>query len=61
MEEIFVDCDPHGGVAVSVKGVKGSGCKKLTAEFEKSLGKEMSSEKTREYFEVERNPSRLQH
>lgn len=51
MQEITVDIAPNGNPTVSVKGVKGSACKALTAEFEKGLGKKVSSKETKEFYE----------
>jgi hypothetical protein len=45
-----------GKVRVEAKGIKGSGCKELTAEIERALGTVLSSEKTGEYFLKEVKP-----
>lgn len=53
-EEITITIDAQGNVEVSVKGVKGQGCKALTREIEKALGKVTADKKTREYHEKPR-------
>ena len=51
MEQITVEIDAEGNPTVSVAGVKGSGCKKLTADLEAALGKVTDSKNTREFAE----------
>ena len=49
--EITITIDTQGNSTIAVKGVKGSGCKALTKEFEEGLGKTISDTKTKEYHE----------
>lgn len=53
MTEIKIVFDTNGGVEVSVKGVKGKGCHKLTADLEKSLGVTVSDQPTSEAYQNE--------
>jgi hypothetical protein len=52
--EILCYVSPGGQVRIKVKGVKGPDCLKLTEEFEKSLGKVISRELTREFCQKKR-------
>jgi len=49
--EITITIGTDGATKVAVKGVKGRGCKALTAEFEKGLGKVTSDENSKEFYE----------
>lgn len=49
-EEIVIDV-VDGDIVVAGKGIKGSECKSLTAEFEREMGRVEASRKTAEYFE----------
>jgi hypothetical protein len=51
MEQVTVEIDADGNPTVKVTGVKGSGCKKLTADLEAALGKVTDSKNTREFAE----------
>lgn len=51
MEQIIVEIDEQGNSTISVSGVKGSGCKKLTEDLEAALGLVRESKKTREFAE----------
>ena len=52
MELIDVIISPNGNIQIKVSGVKGTGCKDLTAEIESLIGNELlESELTEEYFE----------
>lgn len=57
-EEIIITVPLHGSQTVKVTGVKGKGCRAITAEYEKSLGRRVASEDTREAHEVERTALR---
>lgn len=54
MQEVFMDFGENDNVIVSVKGVKGKGCKDLILELERSLGKVLKEETTAEYNQVEK-------
>lgn len=51
--EIIIDVPLKGPVSVTVSGVKGKGCKALTADFEKELGSVTKDALTKEYHESE--------
>jgi hypothetical protein len=48
-ERVIVNIDPNGNTTVEVDGVVGLGCKKLTADIEKALGKVTSTTLKPEY------------
>jgi len=48
---ITVTVDTAGNAEISVAGFKGSGCKALTRDLERALGKESSSTPTKERYE----------
>ena len=50
-EKVIFEIDTKGNTKVTVKGVKGRGCKALTADFEKGLGKTISDVDTKEIYE----------
>lgn len=50
-DEIIVEIGKKGEVTVSVKGFKGSGCKALTRDLERALGKVVEDSPTREMHE----------
>jgi len=54
-EKIKIRISTEGDVEISVEGHKGKGCKDLTREIEKALGKTVSDKNTTEWFEKERN------
>lgn len=58
MEEVFMDFDDDDNPVISVKGVKGRGCKDLTADLERKLGTVVKETKTKEYNEVQRGDNR---
>jgi hypothetical protein len=62
MAEVLIEISPQGDTTVSVKGVKGAGCKALTESIEKSLGtvtKDTPTAEMRERADVaERVPQR---
>lgn len=47
-ETVTVEVDKAGAVTVKVNGVKGGGCKALTADIERALGKVTSDVPTAE-------------
>lgn len=52
MEEVEVVIQPDGKVKVQVRGVKGGGCRGLTAAFERAVGAHLEvRETTAEAFE----------
>ena len=48
---ITITIAPDGKTTVGVNGVKGAGCKQLTAAFEQMLGKPGESKETSEFYE----------
>ena len=52
-EEIIIDIDPSGDTTIEVKGYSGPGCKALTADIERALGKATSDRLTSEYHQSE--------
>lgn len=52
MQEVIVTVDVEGNPTVAVHGVKGTGCKVLTKEFERSLGSVIKDAATREAYEA---------
>jgi Protein of unknown function (DUF2997) len=50
-DEIIVEIDKDGSVTVSVRGMKGSGCRALTKDLEKALGRTVEDHATRELTE----------
>lgn len=53
MEEVTITFDDKNNPVISVKGVKGKGCKDLTKALEQKLGKVTKDVETREYRENE--------
>lgn len=51
--EIIIVVSPEGETEVVVNGVKGDGCKALSAALEADLGVVVSDEPTREMYERE--------
>ena len=52
-ETIQIVFDGKGGSEITVSGVKGTGCKDLTASLEEALGTVVSDEETPEMHERE--------
>lgn len=48
MREIIIDIDENAEVTVSVKGVRGKGCKALTKAVEQALGTVVDTKFTKE-------------
>ena len=56
MEEVEVTIQPDGSVQVKVSGVKGSGCRNITAPLEDLLGGQIvERELSEEYYQSEEN------
>jgi hypothetical protein len=53
MQEVIMDFDEQDQPVITVKGVKGAGCKALTAGLEEDLGEVVSDTPTREMRETE--------
>ncbi len=53
MVEVTITVAKNGSATVAVAGLKGHGCKSLTAAFEKSLGKTIEDKPTKEMYEQE--------
>ena len=53
MQTIEMEFDDDGSPTITVKGVKGKGCKALTEALENDFGTEKTSTPTREYNEAE--------
>lgn len=51
MQEIVVTVSKDGSTKISVNGVSGPGCQKLSESIEKSLGKTVTTELTSEYYQ----------
>ncbi len=62
MEAIVMDFSPEGGkIEVTVKGVSGPACQKLTEDYEKTLGAKVSTKPTQEMYEQKQaNQAKLQ-
>ncbi len=50
-KEIYVTIDEEGNTQITVKGVKGESCRKLTKELEEALGLTTSDVVTAEFYE----------
>lgn len=50
MAKIIVTISPKGEVEIKVEGHAGPGCKALTAELEKKLGRTVADTKTPDYM-----------
>jgi hypothetical protein len=50
-EEVIVEVDEEGVVTYEVSGIKGQGCKALTAELDRALGGGGKSTPTKELYE----------
>lgn len=48
---MIIEIDLEGSVQLTVKGVKGKACKKVSEQIEKALGKTISSKPTNEMTE----------
>jgi len=59
-EKITVVIKPNGDTTVSVAGVKGEGCRALTAALEAALGTPTSDTATGEMYEQPENQSQNQ-
>lgn len=59
MSKITVNVPLSGSVTVSVDGHPGPGCKELTKDIEKALGKVESVEKTADYAKPENTQNRV--
>lgn len=46
METVIVEIDPDAKITVSVDGVRGPGCKALTAAIERALGRTVDDRQT---------------
>ena len=55
MQTIKINVTAEGSVTVAVSGVKGTGCKALTADIERALGTVTSDKNTSEYTEQEQH------
>lgn len=53
MAEVIIDIDAQGNTKVESRGVKGAGCKALTAAIEAALGKTVTDQTTTEFFQKE--------
>lgn len=53
MQEVIMDFNEEGDAVIAVKGVKGHGCKALTADLEAALGETVKDEPTREMRQTE--------
>ena len=61
MEKIKVTIKPNGDSTVEVSGVKGEGCKALTAALEAALGTPTASAPTGEMYEQIQEQSQNQY
>lgn len=52
-EKVIFEIDLKGNTKLTVKGVRGKGCKALTADFENGLGIVTSDKSTNEMYEQE--------
>jgi hypothetical protein len=50
-EQVILTVDEEGRLEYEVKGVKGSGCKALTAELDKAMGGKATAKPTKEMYE----------
>jgi hypothetical protein len=51
--EILFTIDPNGNISITVEGVKGGDCLKITEELEKAFGIVLDREHTAEYYQEE--------
>ena len=51
MEQIIIDIDNDANVQLTVKGIKGASCTKVTEQIEKALGTVESSRKTSDFHQ----------
>ena len=49
--DIVFDIDPDGNITITVEGVKGKDCEKITQELEESLGVVIDRQFTSEYYQ----------
>lgn len=60
-EKILVTIRPSGETKIEVSGVKGEGCKSLTASLEKALGEVQTDVSTPEMYEPEQHQTENQY
>ena len=51
--EIIFDIDGDGNITITVEGVKGKDCTKITKELEEALGVVIDQQFTSEYYQEE--------
>ncbi len=51
--DILFDIDEEGNITITVEGVKGRDCTKLTQELEEALGVVIDKQYTSEYYQEE--------
>ena len=51
--EVIFDIDPDGNITITVEGVKGKDCTKITRELEEAFGVVVDRQFTSSYYEEE--------
>ena len=59
-KEIVFIIDKNGGIASTVKGIKGTGCSNIVKSLKNDLGEVISEKRTAEYYQINEAASVIQ-